>query len=753
MKKSLYLILFPIFSLWGLKSHAQVTSFCDQIAPACAQAGVSFTNTTGSPSLGTISCLYSTPNPAFFYMEIENPGPINIALNQYNVGGSGIDVDFALWGPFTSVASGCSAIVANPGATIDCSFSASASEQIDIPNGQPGQIYILLLTNYSNQPGTISFIQNGGSGSTDCSILDPATNNGPLCVGDTLKLFVDTTNTPGPYFFSWTGPNGFTSNVQYPVIPNSTVAMTGQYQVIVTNGGTFEMDTLQTTVTVNPIPAAPTWTMTPVCEGAQFCFSPDPPLINGAVYNWTASIGSSTLNSVAVPYCNIGLPLFDGVDMNLSVILNGCTSLAVTHTINLKPIPDMSISGPIEGCEGVPILLTANSIPAVVDSYYWSPSGETNQNILGLPGTTYTVSGSLDGCVGTSAPFTVGIIPNPLTISGNSPFCSNNTIELTATGGKNVYIWNGIPTADSVFTVTPNMLPMVHLSVENTNGCIREDSVQLTVYPAPIPDFSPTAICDQSPVSFLDETIIDSVSNAGNGIINSYFWDFGDAANTSTEENPVFTYANPGNYTVIHTVTTSDGCIDSIIKVLSVRKNPIADFNATPLCFGVVMFNDTSIAGDTTILSHEFTFSDNSPLETQTTFDKVFEGNPANIEVTLTVVDQFGCSDDTVKTVPITSTPDFTELPNIITPGGTLGMNDFLDLGPNGAVFDLCYDYSIQFFNRWGQKVYEITESTQKFEGLSNTGGKLESGVYYYVIMADGKKRFGNTITIIRGEN
>ncbi|MDE0470583.1 MAG: PKD domain-containing protein [Ekhidna sp.] len=45
-----------------------------------------------------------------------------------------------------------------------------------------------------------------------------------------------------------------------------------------------------------------------------------------------------------------------------------------------------------------------------------------------------------------------------------------------------------------------------------------------------------------------------------NGV--SYVWDFGDDTGMSTEENPTYTYANPGTYTVTLTVTAADGSTD-----------------------------------------------------------------------------------------------------------------------------------------------------------------------------------------------
>ncbi|HQJ82083.1 MAG TPA: hypothetical protein PLM01_06185, partial [Bacteroidales bacterium] len=53
-----------------------------------------------------------------------------------------------------------------------------------------------------------------------------ASNNGPLCEGETLNLF---TSTEIEGIYNWTGPDGFTSTQQNPSIANVTTAASGTY--------------------------------------------------------------------------------------------------------------------------------------------------------------------------------------------------------------------------------------------------------------------------------------------------------------------------------------------------------------------------------------------------------------------------------------------------------------------------------------------------------------------------------------------
>ncbi|MFN5381085.1 MAG: CUB domain-containing protein [Bacteroidota bacterium] len=145
---------------------------CSSASPFCTGAVYTFPNNTGVASLGTINCLITTPNPVWYYMQIQNGGNLDINIAQTNGGGNGIDVDFNLWGPFTSLSAGCAAIAAGTAPNVDCSYSPSATEQANIVGALPGQFYIMLLTNYSNQAGEITFTNTAGSTAiTNCAIL------------------------------------------------------------------------------------------------------------------------------------------------------------------------------------------------------------------------------------------------------------------------------------------------------------------------------------------------------------------------------------------------------------------------------------------------------------------------------------------------------------------------------------------------------------------------------------------------------
>ena len=164
MIRLLYIILFFFSSVYAFGQ-------CNQANPFCTGTNYSFPNDVNVPDLGPVGCLGSSPNPVWYFMEIDQNGPMTISISQTTAGGTGIDVDFALWGPYNSLAAGCGGGTFPVGSPIDCSYSPAPTETAVIPNAQIGQFYILLLTNFANVPGNISFSQTGGSGSADCSFV------------------------------------------------------------------------------------------------------------------------------------------------------------------------------------------------------------------------------------------------------------------------------------------------------------------------------------------------------------------------------------------------------------------------------------------------------------------------------------------------------------------------------------------------------------------------------------------------------
>jgi hypothetical protein len=226
MKKIILIFVITLiynFSFSQGNSIGSAEQFCS------GGSGLVFPNVTGNPNGTSVGCLGSIPNPAYYFLQIDQPGDLNFTISQETAGGVGLDVDFIAWGPFPSIAAANAAITltpctptACPNNTIDplfypytadnitdCSYDLSATENMDITGALSGEIYVVLITNFSDLTGFITLQQTGGTGTTNCAPI-------PVCGGN----FYDSGGNAGSY-----SNNETTTTTIYPDEIGGTVTI------------------------------------------------------------------------------------------------------------------------------------------------------------------------------------------------------------------------------------------------------------------------------------------------------------------------------------------------------------------------------------------------------------------------------------------------------------------------------------------------------------------------------------------------
>jgi gliding motility-associated-like protein len=192
--KKIYLFILLLITV-HLNSYSQGVN-CVSATPFCTAVGTPFTfpnstNTT-SPSGPSYGCLATQPNPAWFFLQTTAAGTMTFNISQVSGGGSGIDVDFVAYGPFSSMVNACNSLTGScsPGTGCincdqscsgnieDCSYSTSDVEAMNLVSPGPGNFFIILITNYSDVAGNITFTQTGGP-ATNCQITCPSVTSGP----------------------------------------------------------------------------------------------------------------------------------------------------------------------------------------------------------------------------------------------------------------------------------------------------------------------------------------------------------------------------------------------------------------------------------------------------------------------------------------------------------------------------------------------------------------------------------------------
>ena len=357
---------------------------CDNALPFCASQSYNFAAGVNAGDLGSNidpyycpgsppgqdNCLYTTPNPAFYYMRIQTAGDLDI----YMYSNPSVDIDFDCWGPFSDINLACSQLACSN--LVDCSYSAASTEHCFINNAQVGEYYILLITNYSNQTCQINFSNTttgAGAASTDCSIVTECDNNGPYCVGETIQLTIN--SVLGATYY-WTHPaTGFTSTLQNPTIPNCTMADGGVYMCTVNVGGQSTFSTTEVVVYPNPVA---NFTATTVCQGQTTQFtstSTTNPTGSGGVYqitSYTWDFGDGQTGTGPNPSHTYA----QGGDYQVTLTVstgNGLCTDQITMAVHVIPPLNVQITvdGNTEICDGESVTLHAEFDS--VDFHYVAP--------------------------------------------------------------------------------------------------------------------------------------------------------------------------------------------------------------------------------------------------------------------------------------------------------------------------------------------------------------------------------------------
>jgi gliding motility-associated-like protein len=247
---------------------------CSDASAFCGETGLVYTNSVGVPSYGSIGCLFTSPNPSWYFMQVSQSGNLNFQIAQVDNTGTGIDVDYIVWGPFTPAefAASCNDLYDFPdgNTTIpdniaSCSYSFVSVENFTINNAVLNDIYIVLITNFSGDPGTVTFTQtnlNGtGAGSTNCDIV--CTNNigtnQVLCADSYQIVSSNTTADAYQWFFNGVLIPGET-------LSTLTVYQSGTYKCRITCGINTVEDEI--TVTLNDTIVPTFSTPGAICLGA-----------------------------------------------------------------------------------------------------------------------------------------------------------------------------------------------------------------------------------------------------------------------------------------------------------------------------------------------------------------------------------------------------------------------------------------------------------------------------------------------------
>ena len=243
----------------------------------------------------------------------------------------------------------------------------------------------------------------------------------------------------------------------------------------------------------------------------------------------------------------------------------------------------------------------------------------------------------------------------------------------------------------------------------------------------------------------LNDGVISASSTGGttdnNGNLNYTL--SGDGNNFLQGPNVDFSDLPIGNYTV--TVTDANGCSDISPFITLTQPDELnalysSDYTVPSLPPSTIDFQNLSQPTPVTATTPA------SAINTLEWYvDGVYQvfgaGNFSNTEsytfydmgdynVTLVVRNNNNlCSDEYSESFTVQGLTEN----NVFSPNGD-NINDYFSFENYGLL-----EMEVSFYNRWGDKVYEMFEPNSKWDGVSMNGQEVPEGVYFYVLTAKGQ--------------
>ncbi|MBA2611478.1 MAG: gliding motility-associated C-terminal domain-containing protein [Bacteroidetes bacterium] len=552
----------------------------------------------------------------------------------------------------------CQTFSANLNASGASTYTWSPPASLNTSNGPN-----VVASPAATQIYTISFTNPIGCVGTQTTqvLVNPTPTitiaNVTVCAGQPINL---TANSLAGATYSWSGPGGFSSNVQNPVIAASTTLMTGPYNLTVTSTAGCK-NTAVANVTVFALPVPAIGSNAPICATNNLNLTGS----GGATYNWVGPNGFTSL--LQNPTITNASTLATGV-YTLTASNNGC-SVSTTSLLTINPLPTPTLTSNTPICNGLSLNLGASG----GNTYSWTgPAAFTStlQNPVINPASPansgiYTLTAiSVNGCTATVTS-SITINPTPTISTTGATVCLNTTINLFANSlAGSTYSWSGPGGYTSnaqnpiIANATLTMSGVYNLTVTSSVGCVNTATANVTVLSLPAP-----SITSNAPVCFGSALTL----TAGGGL--TYQWNGPNGFN-STSATPTInniTLAGSGNYSLIAFVGTCSANISQSITV-NALPTPTASNNG-PICNGQTL-NLNSSASVTYTWTGPAAFTSNSQNPT------IAIASPSNSGVyTVTVTDVNSCKNFTTTNVTVNPTPTLSAQGSSICVGQNMSIN------------------------------------------------------------------------------
>ena len=290
-------------------------------------------------------------------------------------------------------------------------------------------------------------------------------------------------------------------------------------------------------------------------------------------------------------------------------------------------------------------------------TYLWNTGATTPILNISTPGTYSVQVTDALGCIKNSNPatFIVDTYAQNVSLGADTTLCADNLINLQTGAPETIsYEWNGLTTAAQAPFWAVDTTGNYFVETVNINGCVAQDTIHITIIgQAPLVNFSFQNQCFGLATQFNDASI-----GLPNDPVSTWQWDFGNG-DEDDEENPNYTYAAPGLYSVQLYAESAGGCGAFHTEVLEIYQLPLASFTHLGNCEGQsVNFTNTSVDGNAPISTYLWNFDQQGTNSSTLSNPSCSFMNAGIYQVALEVSDTNGCSDTVNISVDILASPN-----------------------------------------------------------------------------------------------
>ncbi len=191
-------------------------------------------------------------------------------------------------------------------------------------------------------------------------------------------------------------------------------------------------------------------------------------------------------------------------------------------------------------------------------------------------------------------------------------------------------------TKDDTFNIT--------LHIETRLGCIDSIIKEVILHPNPQSSFT----INQDTQCFARQSFdFTNTSVVKNNKPMTYFWDLGDASNSASTHVSAQQYLTTGNFRVFLEAKSDLNCIDTLSKVISVLKTPVARFairDSSQCLHGNLFFMDNLSTADIGNVTSVWDLHDGTTYTSDSIGNKSFDRD-GSYPIQLIVEDDYTCKD------------------------------------------------------------------------------------------------------------